>query len=629
MPGASDGAGGTSAEQSAGRPADDLRAAHVRAYDVAEAAGDPEAMAAAALALAATRTFGTVLGRVPAFLFEAHALAEGSLRARLAVALARAWAYSGHPDRAAGFAAEAQASAERLGDGALLADALDAQLAVHWGPDDLDERLRITARLEDTAAHLTDVEARLSAHLWRLSTALETLDSATVRRQLRALDLLADESGSPRVAFFAASRRGMHALTTGDLDTARAALRDALATGRAAGEADVVAIEHTLREGIARQEGDTATMAAEAVMHEAFGLAEGIPSIGAWGAVLWVGAGEPERARAVLHQLAGGDFTGIARDVDWLLTTYLLTDVATALEERGLVEIGVELLRPYAGRGVIDAGGVAFAGVVDAVLARCCALLSRPDDAARWSAAARAAYRRMGATWLLNTFDAAGPPAPASGVAHLRPGGDGIWWVGRDGAAAAVRDMRGLHYLHLLLQRPGIDVPALELSDAVAGHAGAGVVESDAGELLDRQALSAYRRRLTELDDELDEARAHADLGREERLDRERDALLDQLRAATGLGGRARVTGGTHERARVAVRKAIAAAVDRVAAVDPALGRLLRDTVSTGAACRYDPDPDRPVRWVLQPDPAREHAPDGAQRRDPRRSGAPGTVRRG
>ena len=32
---------------------------------------------------------------------------------------------------------------------------------------------------------------------------------------------------------------------------------------------------------------------------------------------------------------------------------------------------------------------------------------------------------------------------------------------------------------------------------------------------------------------------------------------------------------------------------------------------------------------VLQPDPAREHAPDGAQRRDPRRSGAPGTVRRG
>jgi len=88
-------------------------------------------------------------------------------------------------------------------------------------------------------------------------------------------------------------------------------------------------------------------------------------------------------------------------------------------------------------------------------------------------------------------------------------------------------------------------------------------------------------------------------LGREQRLDREREALLDQLRAATGLGGRARVAVGTHERARVAVRKAIAAAIDRITAVDPSLGRLLIDTISTGATCRYDPDPDRPTRWIL------------------------------
>ena len=162
-----------------------------------------------------------------------------------------------------------------------------------------------------------------------------------------------------------------------------------------------------------------------------------------------------------------------------------------------------------------------------------------------------------------------------------------------------MRDVRGLHYLHLLLSRPGLDVPALALSAAVAGNVAARAVDADAGPLLDRQALAAYRRRLGELDDELAEARAHADLAREERLDHERDALLDQLKAATGLGGRARVAGGTHERARVAVRKAIAAAIDRVAALDPSLGRLLADTVTTGATCRYAPDPDRPVRWVL------------------------------
>jgi hypothetical protein len=149
------------------------RAGHVRAYDAARVAGDVEGMATAALALAATQTFGTLPGRVPAFLHEAYTVAEGLQRARLAVALARAWAYGGSPARAVAFAAEALTRAEADADPLLVAQALDAQLLVHWGPDDLAQRLRITARLEDTVAHVTDVEARMSAYLWRLTTALE------------------------------------------------------------------------------------------------------------------------------------------------------------------------------------------------------------------------------------------------------------------------------------------------------------------------------------------------------------------------------------------------------------------------------------------------------------------------
>jgi hypothetical protein len=184
-------------------------------------------------------------------------------------------------------------------------------------------------------------------------------------------------------------------------------------------------------------------------------------------------------------------------------------------------------------------------------------------------------------------------------VVHLRPGANGIWWVGPDGAVTTVRDMRGLHYLRLVLQRPGVDIAARDLSDAVAGHPGAGLVEGGAGEVLDRQALESYRRRLAEIDEDLDQARTWSDTGRVARLGEERDALLDQLRTATGLAGRHRVATSTSERARVAVRKAIATAIDRIAAVDPPSGRLLRDTVSTGTACRYDPDPGRPTTWVL------------------------------
>jgi hypothetical protein len=47
------------------------------------------------------------------------------------------------------------------------------------------------------------------------------------------------------------------------------------------------------------------------------------------------------------------------------------------------------------------------------------------------------------------------------------------------------------------------------------------------------------------------------------------------------------------------VRKAIVAALARIAETDPWLGRFLRDRVRTGIACRYETDPDRPVRWVL------------------------------
>ena len=43
----------------------------------------------------------------------------------------------------------------------------------------------------------------------------------------------------------------------------------------------------------------------------------------------------------------------------------------------------------------------------------------------------------------------------------------------------------------------------------------------------------------------------------------------------------------------------IAAALARIGGHDPALARLLSDTVHTGASCRYDPDPDRPVSWRL------------------------------
>jgi hypothetical protein len=179
----------------------------------------------------------------------------------------------------------------------------------------------------------------------------------------------------------------------------------------------------------------------------------------------------------------------------------------------------------------------------------------------------------------------------------LRQASDGVWTIGHDGATQAVREIKGFAYLRLLVRQPGVEVSALDLSDWAAGHAGFGVDEGASG-FIDRQALAAYRKRLSEIDAELDEFGQWHDAARSQQLEEERDALLAEVRAATGLGGRARQAGGTAERARIAVRKAVAAAIERIAQVDSGLGRLLRDCIHTGARCVYEPDPTRRVTWL-------------------------------
>jgi hypothetical protein len=569
----------------------DDRPTLVRAFEDARAAGDIDAMASAALALAAHLQFGVHLGRVPAYLHQAYSLATGVTRIRLAVALARTWAYGYEPTRAVPFAAEAVAAAASLGDPTLLAEALDASLLTHWGADDLAARLEITARLEDTVAHLADVEARLSSHLWRLTTALESLDAITVQRQLRALDDLADESGSARVRFFAVSRRAMHALVVGDLVAVRTFTAATVSAGEAAGEVDTPALQHELTAAAALQADDRAALLAEAESFEEFGTAQAVVSIMAEAALLWLAAGEPARARALLDRVGGGWSTA-ARDVDWLLTVAVLTEVAAGTGALDFLEPAVALLTPYAGRGVVNAGAVRFLGVVDDYLRLACEALGRDAGAAAWAASAALAYQRLGATWWLRRLE-----LPERGVAHLVAGADGVWSIGPDGRTAAVREMKGFQYLRLLLERPGAEVSALDLTAAVSGHA---VVVDPGFETADRQALSAYRRRIAELDEELAEAQSWADGARIAALTAERGMLLDEVGAATGLSGRTRVTGGSNERARVAVQKSLAAAIKRIAEVDEALGRLLRDTVRTGSACAYEPDPSRPIRWVLQ-----------------------------
>jgi hypothetical protein len=583
------------------------RSTQIEAFVIARAADDVDTMAAAALQLAGLQRFGGPGGRTPALLHEAYLAAADrpATRARLAAALARSWVYANDSARGAPFAAEAIELAEVEGDPTVLADALDAQLANCWGPDDLTERLRITARLQDLAAHVDDVPTRMDAHLWRLTTALETIDAVGLHRQLSALELLADETGSSVARFFALTRRAMHALLTDDLDRAKELIDAAGPVGVEAGIADAFAVQHALLGEFARHAADIELLRAEAELSERYAVSHGIQSLLAESAVLWLEVGEPERARLLVPQVASNGLDAVPRDVDWMLTMTKLVEAATGCEARDIAQEGMTLLAPYVGRAAVNAGGVICVGVVDDFLWRAAVVTGDPR-AAEWQAAAAAAYRKLGARWLLERVTGAGPapvdrryrqPAPHRRVSLKPVAGKAVWSVGPSGAERLLPEMKGLQYLRVLLQRPGLDVSALTLSATVAGH-NVAIQDGDVGELLDRRALTEYRRRLRDIDEDLEEANACADLAKVERIEAEREALLRELAAATGLQGRSRSLNGSAERARVAVRKAIASALDRIESDDPATARLLRIGVRTGGVCRYDPDPDTPIEWL-------------------------------
>jgi hypothetical protein len=119
----------------------------------------------------------------------------------------------------------------------------------------------------------------------------------------------------------------------------------------------------------------------------------------------------------------------------------------------------------------------------------------------------------------------------------------------------------------------------------------------DAGEILDAQAKDAYRRRLTEIDDDIEQARATGDAERAAQADTERDFLVRELARAFGLSGRGRRAASASERARAGVTRAVRHAIARIGEHHPQLGEHLSRTIRTGTYCAYLPDPRAPAGW--------------------------------
>jgi tetratricopeptide (TPR) repeat protein len=199
----------------------------------------------------------------------------------------------------------------------------------------------------------------------------------------------------------------------------------------------------------------------------------------------------------------------------------------------------------------------------------------------------------------------AGGAAPMRGEVHR----EGEYWcLTFDGLTVRVRDAKGLRYLARMLAVPGrafhvLDLVALERGEIADVPAGSALTPAhslgDAGQMLDARAKDAYRRRLAEIEEDIDEARAIGDVERELQADAERTFLARELSRAVGLGGRDRRAGSPSERARASVTRAVRSAIGRIREHHQPLGELLDRDIRTGVYCAYRPDAGAPTNWGL------------------------------
>jgi hypothetical protein len=183
---------------------------------------------------------------------------------------------------------------------------------------------------------------------------------------------------------------------------------------------------------------------------------------------------------------------------------------------------------------------------------------------------------------------------------------DGDWWtVGCGDTHVRLRDTKGMRHLADIVGHPGTERHALDLVDLVEGVAAAdtGIDRrklGHAGELLDAQSRTLYRRRVAELRDEVEDALAAEDDERAAAVQAEMDALIGELARAFGLSGRERKASNVAEKARLNVTRAIRTATAKLADALPEPGAVLDRRVRTGLFCIYEPHPDDEILWSVQ-----------------------------
>ncbi len=598
--------------------------------DLARPAARPSDLAAAALSLGGSGFEIELFDRVQiALLEESYATlppTDAALRSRVASRLSVALSLTDDTEeRRRALADEAVRLATSAADDAALASALAARCDVAAGPEHVAERRNDAQQIVRLAQRRGELDAELLGRRLEVVAAFEAGDMTGVDAAVAGFARLADLLARPQYEWYVHLWRAARAIMRGRVAEHATEIATAEALGRAAGSVNCDILTMAQRWFASLEVGEP---------DQAIAMADARVPAGRWSEMgpqmlpLEVGrraiAGRRAEARAVLD--AGmPSMQRAGRDAEWLTMVAQVGVLAVELDARAHLPWIYDALLPYAEVWSLDGIGAYSHGPVHRQLGVVAAALGEESTAAEHFDAALGSNVRAGADLLVartlldrgrslhdavalgeasDRYGALGIEVAAAGASTtatdvparasagtFRRTGDS-WQVGFAGTVVTLRDAKGLRDLATLLGRPGREVAALDLASP-----GGAVVVTAAGPAIDDQARRAYQRRIIELEHELDAADAAADTTRSARLAAERDALVDQLTAAYGLGGRDRRAGSSAERARTAVTARLRDAIRRIEEHHPAAGRHLARSVRTGTFCSYDPE--QPVDWQL------------------------------
>jgi tetratricopeptide (TPR) repeat protein len=607
----------------------DLRASRQhfdQAYQLAERAGDVQAMALAVLGLGGlwVSERRTVTGAVLLESRLEHVLSLLDPRSSLALRIRARLAGEADYLRGGHEAILAELDGARVAaDPELLAEALSMAHHCLLGPDHVTRRSALAVEMIKASFRTERRSDLLVGLLWQTVDSYAAGDPHAGRR----LGELRDQLGQRdhlAVAFIASAIDVMLAIRAGRLDEAEALVGRCAASGAAAGDVDHEWWPGAQLVTIRWYQGRLAELLP--VLHDQVRSPDLSAVDNSALAALAVAAalsGDQRTAASSLATLCGEDLAALPRASSWLATMDGIVEAAYLLDRADVAIQAYELLRPYASLPMLGGPGITCFGSAQHALGVASLTSGHADRAvdhllagvkhnlalAHWPATLTSrqrlaeAYRLRGqpgdAEAARGETETAAGEASALGlpVPRGRVGQPSVvfaqcrrvgrkWHLTWQDRGVLVEDSIGMAHLAVLIANPRHQILAADLAGGLAAL-GAADDTGPAHPVLDEAAIREYRTRLKLLDAELDQLDPHDD--RVAAAHEERDWLLAQLAGAAGFGGRIRSFPGQPERARVAVGKAIRRALARVGEADAVLGEHLRQTVHTGVRCSYWP----------------------------------------